>query len=258
MNYTLWRYFDLLKFIDLISGNLHFCRADIFEDRFEGRYPKTVIEEISQVFEYNPCIKGTEVYNRVEEGNKKFMSTIRNQEIKWKECVAISCWHLNDYESAAMWGQYAKFGYGIAVKTTINKLGSIKVPNEYICESFPVTYIDYENGFKESGLIKFHQLSRFQFKRKSFEHENEYRIMLYKPTDSNEIIKFNEHRIPVLDNLDVLSASGISMKIDAKEVIDEIILAPYLKEWECNIIDKLVNKYGFNCRKSYLLDEINY
>jgi hypothetical protein len=36
-----WRYMDLPKFIDLLNTKqLHFTRAALFDDRFEGSYPQ--------------------------------------------------------------------------------------------------------------------------------------------------------------------------------------------------------------------------
>jgi hypothetical protein len=38
---SIWRFLDLKKFCDLIgTGELHFCRADLFQDASEGLPPE--------------------------------------------------------------------------------------------------------------------------------------------------------------------------------------------------------------------------
>lgn len=42
--------------------------------------------------------------------------------------IKISCWHIEEYESDAMWKIYANFGKGIAISTTIEKILSSMKP----------------------------------------------------------------------------------------------------------------------------------
>ena len=82
----LWRYMDLSKFIDLLdTSTLYLTRAALFEDRFEGSYPKA---------------------NAVEpQGDPS--SRLAPLRRKLRDWYYVNCWHMNEYEPAAMWDLYA-------------------------------------------------------------------------------------------------------------------------------------------------------
>jgi hypothetical protein len=78
----IWKYLDLSKFLDLLmSKKLFMSRSDKFEDQYEGTFSEP--EEIRKLSIDNPDFL-------------KFYKTHREQ-------VAISSWHINEYESFAMW-----------------------------------------------------------------------------------------------------------------------------------------------------------
>jgi hypothetical protein len=91
--------------------------------------------------------------------------------------VFVNSWHLNEYESAAMWAIYSRFNSGIAIQSTYNRLvksfSRCKEPI-YIGK---VKYIDYSNEWIDNDNI----LQRFIHKRKSFAYENELRVITVVP-----------------------------------------------------------------------------
>lgn len=93
----LWRYTNLSKFTDLLEKKaLYFARADRFEDPFEGIFPTNGSKD------------------PIHHMTKQFYQLNR----KW---VCINCWHLNEFESAAMWSLYTNKNQGIAIQTTYNR-----------------------------------------------------------------------------------------------------------------------------------------
>lgn len=44
------------------------------------------------------------------------------EQVQAQDWMYISCWHMNEYESAAMWKLYAKSSDAIAIQTTFQKL----------------------------------------------------------------------------------------------------------------------------------------
>src|SRR5450759_5853833 len=92
----LWRYMDFLKFADLLQRHaLWFTRLDELQDKHEGLLPRYVNEALSVLAVDNP-------------GYRAFTYE------QWRKRGCVNCWHMSEYESAAMWDLYALRG-GIAV-----------------------------------------------------------------------------------------------------------------------------------------------
>jgi hypothetical protein len=108
-NGRVWRYMDFVKCVSLLqSRSLYFARSDKLGDRFEGSYPRMNVANLMDL-----CTPETR-----ETFRKNWGQVFR----KWRECMAINFWHLNDHESAAMWQLYIKSNHGIAVQSTYAKL----------------------------------------------------------------------------------------------------------------------------------------
>ena len=65
-----------------------------------------------------------------------------------REKVAISSWHINEYESFAMWQIFTQNSEGLAIQSTIGRLQNALKPeinfNQHIGE---VNYIDYKKEY---------------------------------------------------------------------------------------------------------------
>ena len=88
--------------------------------------------------------------------------------------VVISSWHINEYESFAMWQIFTQKSEGLAIQSTVGKLQKALETDltfeQYIGE---VNYIDYKKEY-----IPFeNSFFPFLFKRKSFQYEREIRII---------------------------------------------------------------------------------
>lgn len=220
-NKKLWRYYDLIKFLSLVNGELYFARADVFRDKYEGAIP-------------------------------------RQNAMERKKKAAISCWHINDGESAAMWEVYSKAGLGIAVCTTLEKLTGLRKPQGLEVEMFEVEYIDFGKEYDES--YRHYELLPFKNKRKEFEYEHEFRIMLYKKRPSAS--SGNTAGNIFLSGLMELPEEGIKLSVNASELIDEIIASPHMKKYEVDEIQRvldLINRQkgtNFYIRQSKLYENL--
>ncbi len=177
----IWRYFDLAKFISLLSKrSLYFACPPEFDDPYEGLYPKSHIEAFSsitqkylddmittrnQIIERYPGVDvhglNTTITNAADRFRKGF------DEVRLK--FGISCWHKNENESAAMWKLYFTYGAGLAIESTVQQLRqSISDDSLQIGD---VRYVNFENDPIKKG----HRHYGLFLKRKSFEHEQELR-----------------------------------------------------------------------------------
>lgn len=205
-NTIVWKYLDLSKFLDLLlSQKLFMSRSDKFEDQYEGTFSEPTYEEIKRISENNP----------------EFLQYYKSH----REKVAISSWHINEYESFAMWQIFTQNSEGLAIQSTVerlkNALDSEKNHEQYIGE---VNYIDYKKEYIPFDNTFF----PFLFKRKSFQYEREVRI-ISDVTQSN--IKLND---------------GLKINVDINQLIEKIYIHPKSENWYKNLVIELVSKLGFD------------
>ncbi|MGL4581477.1 MAG: hypothetical protein ACRCVU_00700, partial [Flavobacterium sp.] len=98
-----WKYLDLSKFLDLLLSNkLFMSRSDKFEDQYEGTFSEPTFEEIKKISKDNP----------------DFLHYYKQK----RKNIVISSWHINEYESFAMWQIFTKNKEGIAIQSTVERL----------------------------------------------------------------------------------------------------------------------------------------
>lgn len=244
-NQKIWRYVDLTKFLELLnSKSLYFTRLDKFDDIFEGSVPiktaqtRTIPKRvvIQEVLVNGEKISSSEVTLDNPE------DYIENQK-KEREKFAVNCWHMNDFESAAMWKLYLKSNEGIAIQSNFKKLKKILTKSRFQFFIGTVNYIDYENDKLEFD----NSFLPFVHKRKSFSHENELRaiIPIEAPKNSGKID---------------LSEGGWKIKINLNELIENIYISPESPEWMTKLIADTCQKfgYGFNIINSRMNDKPIY
>lgn len=201
-----WKYLDLSKFLDLLlSRKLFMSRSDKFEDQYEGTFSEPTFEEIKKLSIDNP----------------DFLNYYKTH----REKVAISSWHINEYESFAMWQIFTQNSEGLAIQSTIKRLQDALHPEnnhkQYIGE---VNYIDYKKEYIPFDDMFF----PFLFKRKSFQYEREVRIITDVAEDN---IKLND---------------GLKINVDINQLIEKIYIHPKSENWYKNLVIQLVKQLGFD------------
>ncbi|MFC2005186.1 hypothetical protein ACFLUY_03065 [Chloroflexota bacterium] len=158
----IWRYMDFTKFVSLLENNaLFFPRADTLGDPFEGSFSKANIP----------------IRNEIYVGGDEGLTPEDVSEIYrlLPEFTAISCWHINWYESAAMWKVYLKSNEGIAIRSNFEKLKNSLKDKKNDIYIGKVKYIDYKKEAVPEG-----PLECFVRKRTSFKFEAELRAVIQK------------------------------------------------------------------------------
>jgi hypothetical protein len=201
-----WKYLDLSKFLDLlISKKLFLSRSDKFEDQYEGTFSEPTFEEIKKLSENNPA----------------FLDYYKSH----REKVVVSSWHINEYESFAMWQIFTQNSEGLAIQSTLGRIQSAleyeKDIKQYIGA---VNYIDYKKEYIPFDDMFF----PFLFKRKSFQYEREVRIIADL---SDQQIKIND---------------GIKIDVNLSELIEKIYIHPKSQNWYKKLVIELVSKLGFD------------
>jgi hypothetical protein len=219
----LWRYLDLAKYAALLQTRaLHFTRGDDFEDPFEGSYPVINLKDF-----------------RCDEGGYSAKG--------WRKHIAISCWHQSDFESDAMWRLYTNRNQGVAIKTTWTKLEKAVQDRARLVK---VKYIDF---IRDKADIS-HPFQAFEYKRKSFHHEQEVRALLESYPSQRIIEALPQNSIPTEGR--ELSSSDCTVDVILRNLIDNVVVSPYSSNWFFNVIRGLTEQYKLN-QNLVIISELN-
>jgi hypothetical protein len=173
----LWRYMSLAKLVSLLdTRHLHFSRSDTLEDPFEGSWARNQPNRrLMDSFAPTP---------EIADGRRRAEWEVARQS------VAVSCWHLGEYESAAMWNQYGDGG--LALQTTFRRLiESLPRKVEGSKGSIPVfvglvQYIDYE----AATIPENNAYWTFMHKRLSPKFPRHGRVSVRFSSQTREIARF--------------------------------------------------------------------
>ena len=170
---VIWRYMSIASFSALLLDNaLFFTRLDRAEDPWDGVFPRRSREpdEVAEFFsrgdkEIDP------LYRKLA---RVAVEHSTNPELG-RASYCISCWHMNRFESDAMWKVYSLLGQGIAIRSTVGRLKKSFSSAERPIFIGRVEYHDYEKVLINPAMV----FPVVFCKRKSFQHERELRCVLY-------------------------------------------------------------------------------
>lgn len=218
-NIKVWRYMDFAKFVSMIkSKSLFLNRVDSYpEDPIEGTIPENN-KEISK--HMHPYIDTFYIQN-----------VQSNEELRKR--AFVNCWHMNDYESIAMWKLYTNTIESVTIETTYSKLKSI-LPEDFFIGL--VEYIDY----KKETINTLHTPTPFMYKGKEYIHESEVRILNMEVKSEGGQYKFNEKELKThkfIENLDI------------NDLINKIYVHPKSQEWFFELVKEICSTCGINSDK---------
>jgi hypothetical protein len=215
---TVWRYMDLSRFMSLLEEEcLFFTRASLMTDKWEGS-----LGDISKLPPEN------------QEALRRLHST---------DSTYLNCWHVSEYESAAMWDIYQKEGRGVAVQSTWDSVAH-SIASSYPIYGGTVEYVDYTARSFDFGNF----FEPFMRKRMSFAHENEARLVLWSeamggPVEYVDVPGYGgDWRV----RADPINPPGYNVAIDLSTLIRAVYVAPDSQQWFSELIAKIVASYGFS------------
>jgi len=227
---------DIAKFLSLINSSaLYFARLDQLGDPFEGSFAQANLAFDDLEFEDLPKefvdgLKDDELGKRkwfelMRDSNKRIRSFAKDARI----AAFANCWHVQEYESAAMWSQYIGDRDGLAVKTTyarlINALEGVQDKEIFVGM---INYLDYRKEAIPSGNL----LNSLMCKRLSFEHERELRCLVFDGKAWIDPESCIEGKL------------GLHIPVSLDVLIDEIYVSPDSADWFLEIVESVSTKYG--------------
>lgn len=224
----IWRYMDLAKFVSILDQQaLFFARADKLGDAFEGSITKASREASDEFF-------------RAHGATERALNNMRGVVALTVKTTAISCWHANEHESAAMWRLYLSSGEGIAIRSTFDRLVS-SFPlwdrktggsDVRLIKAGIVNYVDYDSAVIPTGNLFW----PFVHKRISFQHEREIRAVM---NDGEGIFAGRAHDYVSFPN------GGENVPVVLDKLVESVFVAPTATGWFEEIVRSLVGRYGF-------------
>jgi hypothetical protein len=218
----IWRFMDIGKLLWLLSSSaLYFSRLDLLRDPYEG----FVTDMSSAEFE------------RHIPGHGKGMASLFADQRKW---VFANSWHVNEFESAAMWDLYLNSAEGVAIETDFARFresfSAEKTHNVFIGN---VKYIDYAKEPVPFGNFLFVPLH----KRKSFEHEHELRALVWLLSTLGRQ-KLSGESVPE-KAMPGLPPEGINVQVNVEILIRSVFVSPTSQRWYVDVVRSVLEQYGF-------------
>lgn len=236
---ALWRYQDLAKLIWTLEHQaLWFCRADCLNDPFEGSRTLVARETLAGQLSALPQ----------PEAEKALQSLSRTFQLM-RRSAAVSCWHVGEDESAAMWSIYAPTAQGVALVSNLKRLrdaipaGTAKpiglidgAPPVIHVELGLVKYIDHFDPRDAHLLDRPHQTTEPLFlKRQSFAHERELRAII-----SGYVVR--EKQIDLAAS--IFPNGGVAVPVSIETLIEAVVVAPGAPAWYRSAVEATLRRFN--------------
>ena len=218
-NIKIWRYMDFAKYVSLLSMKaLYFSSIDNLGDKFEGSFTKANLQPDPLDQSFTP-----------EQFKMNIMPTFRTV----KNALYVNCWHMNEYESAAMWKLYLKSDEGVAIQSTYKKLvDSFNVYKDHDVYIGKIKYVDYETFRLPLGYVFYPIL----YKRVSFEHEHELRAVIWNTKKEQN------------GGTTLVNAPGLDVPVDIENLIENVHVCPTSNDWFKDLVQSVTTKYNLNLK----------
>jgi hypothetical protein len=215
---VLWRYVDTAKFLDFLENNtLFFCRADNFNDKFEGAFTPTLREEIENSYRANSID-----YTYAQSKQLK---------LRMRQTVFINCWHKDQDDSAAMWALYGKSECSVALTTTVGRLAEC-LTKANLHHDLAIEKVEYIKHWRDPKIDVAPYARVFAYKTKAYQHEKEVRVLLDRPLN-----EFDSE----------MPAGGIPIKFDHDSLMRSIVIAPEAPLWFDQLVRRARQNTAFRC-----------
>lgn len=212
---SIWRYMDFTKFMSLLeSSSLYFSRIDLLGDPYEATVPHTHSNRFQEIV--TNAVKQDQVRSNI--------STLRTY-------LFVSCWHLGEYEDAALWRLYGQQHRSIAIRSDYLNLKSL--PR---VQPGQVTYLDYSKECIPTSPLEVLAMH----KRHYFQSEREARALLWRWPPG----LFGEDGQD--ENLSPTHLSGLHIPVQLSNFIHEIVVAPTADDWFYELTCDIVKRYGLH------------
>jgi hypothetical protein len=232
----IWRYIDFAKFVDMLERRaLHFTRIDALGDPFEGIPSEATLDQIRELEEQ---LHQLLIARGVRDANDEWPREPAGRMYQINRLSTyVNCWHMNEYESMAMWRLYSRDG--IAIRSSFRMLTeSVRdVPQQVTAGN--VIYRDRRDRSQPEfpgDIIE----AAFR-KGMSYQHEQEIRAMILfdaRPPGQTAFSYEEAERIQL---------KGYNFEpVDLDVLIDTVYVAPGRPPWFRDLVGRVMRTYGLD------------
>lgn len=205
-----WRYLNLEKLLALLNSKTLYCRRlDRFRDPWEGIWPD----------EFALALR--------KSGSRDRSRSLSQHLDNLRRTFFVNCWHESDFESAALWDQYASSN-GLAIRSSV---GGIKAACGTEQQFFlgRVKYFDYSSHIEDA--IELNALVPAFLKRKSFKHEHEVRLLIWDTSNFE----------PNEDG--TRTEESCSLAVNLENLIEMVYVSPESPSWLLAHLRSLLGRF---------------
>lgn len=245
----LWRYMDLAKYLAMLESRaINFSRADHLGDPFEGSSTLLTSEAAKAV--------------RYSDGRSAAEHTKQ-----MREELSISCWNQSEVESDTLWGRYVTEGAGVAVQSTVGRIGdafqgSGDSPTEHRTAIYAsrIRYVDYATAHWPNDNVMW----PFVHKRLQFDAEREVRLLAMWPPKQWMVDAQGAAEAAHPDKTNVVGAVPPSITpiarpiaADLRMLLEDVVISRNAPTWFMELVGNVGRRYGLNItpRRSSLAAE---
>ena len=225
-----WRFMNMKKFADFMdTGELFFCRADLFHDESEGLPPENYLP--------SPNFHPLDVLDR-----RKIEDSI-GCVAQFREAFYINCWHLFREETWTMWEEYGEGGVAICSRYRLLKAALNAMDDRAFI------------GLVRYGSRHMTGWNLFRFittKRMEFANEQEVRAFLwivdpYAGINRHIDADNRVHDRPLPPPPDRVRKAE-RRKVDVQTLVTDVVVSPRASTATLGKIERLVQSKGYVIR----------
>ncbi len=214
---------DFSKFVDLLDSRCLF-------------FPS--LTRLRELDPYEGSLTALSSYGRKNRKSEKQLKE-SDQVVLGNQVVSgttfVNSWYLSEIESAALWRLFPKSNEGIAIQSTVERLGQSVASGSGGSTFYmgSVTYGHEKVRERKTDAPKSYSDDDAVFtKRACFEHERELRLVIYA----------RDLKKPV-----VCDENGLRVPVDIGSLISEVVTSPEAPSWISDLVERVLKKYDFSC-----------
>ena len=228
-NTIIWRYMDFSKFMSLLDKRcLFFSRADLLGDPFEGSVTEQDVKYREKFWERIIDASRERGIN-VDEFRSKIPVIDSDVNEAFRKWTYVSCWHINNFDSIAMWKLYTSSKDAVAIRSTLGRLLECLEFSTDVFHIGQVNYIDYtKDASNHIGPFSYFN------KSKAYVSEAELRVI-------TQVIP--DHKIGTSYFSGEIAIGGVYIKVDLNRLIDKLFVPPGSQDWFKLMMKSIIEKY---------------
>ena len=276
----LWRYMGLPKYLSLLQDrSLFFCSLEMMarSDPFEGTLPASrfVHRKWASINDVPEHIR--DKFLSPDEGDPEFkLQRLKdNAELRIRHAYAsrksyfINCWHLSEFESAAMWDIYSRRNEAIAILSSESRFQAAFANAYQDIMGGKIAYGEYSD--EDFEMDDSNAFTPVLHKRNSFSYEQEYRLVYWDTSviskqikSQNGFFRWNGNVVPDIKGSGIMNVGrpeeeieslpaqpGYSISCDINALVEAIYISPLAKDWLLNVVKDVSFKYGLEANLSH-------